>query len=175
MGRFIRSISECHLWRCFVLILVLCGTQKQDFSRMIKAVETLAQHEKIVVQAGHTEYESDKIEIFDFISAEELKKLYDQADYIVTHGGAGSVFQAIKASKRTLIFPRLQKYGEHVDDHQLQLANKLHKMGYLLTFNDDDDIITMFDKLKQFKPKAYELKGDIIALIDQRIMWDIHF
>ena len=136
---------------------------------MIKAVETLAQHEKIVVQAGHTEYESDKIEIFDFISAEELKKLYDQADYIVTHGGAGSVFQAIKASKRTLIFPRLQKYGEHVDDHQLQLADKLEKLGYLMVFHDGDEMVDIFAKLKNFKMKDYDLKGRTPELIGETL------
>jgi len=136
---------------------------------MIKAVERLAQHEKIVVQAGHTQYKSDKIEIFDFISADKLKKLYDQADYIVTHGGAGSVFQAIKARKRTLIFPRLQKYGEHVDDHQLQLADKLEKLGYLMVFNDGDSILDIFAELKDFRMRDYDLKGRTPALIGETL------
>ena len=151
------------------MILVLCGTQKQDFSRMITEVEKLAKNEKIIVQAGHTVYQSTDIEIFDFISAEALKKLYDQADYIVTHGGAGSVFQAIKAGKRTLIFPRLQKYGEHVDDHQLQLASKLEKSGYLMVFHDGDQIVDIFAKLKTFKMRPYDLKGYTPALLDQKL------
>ena len=34
------------------MILVLCGTQKQDFSRMIREVEKLAEFEEVIVQAG---------------------------------------------------------------------------------------------------------------------------
>jgi len=151
------------------LILVLCGTQKQDFSRMIRAVEEIAQDEKIIVQAGHSDYDSDQMEIFDFISSDELARLYAQADYVVTHGGAGSMFQAVKAEKKTLVFPRLQKYGEHVDDHQLQLAHKLESLGYLMVFNDGDMMTDVFDKLKNFKMKTYDLKGELENLIDKQL------
>jgi len=151
------------------LILVLCGTQKQDFSRMIKEVEKLADEHDIVVQAGHTEYVSDKMEVFGFVAPEKLTTLYDKAQYVVSHGGAGSMFQGIQAGKKMLVFPRLQKYGEHVDDHQLQLAGKLNDLGYLLTFKDNDDIVDVFGRLKAFTPKPYDLKGNFLTLIDDKL------
>ena len=166
-----RSLPRCHLWRCFVLILVLCGTQKQSFTRMIKEVEKLSDDYEIeiIVQAGHNTYSSEKMKIFDFISQEELSEFYEKANYIITHAGAGSMFQAIKAEKKTIAFPRLQKYNEHVDDHQLQLAEKLKNLGYLLTFNDGDDIVEVFNEVKKFKPTPYELKGEIPTLIDKQL------
>ena len=151
------------------MILVLCGTQKQSFSRMIKEVEKLADDYEIIVQAGHSNYRSDKMEMFDFISGEKLKVLYEKADYIVTHGGAGSMLQAIEYGKKTIVFPRLQKYGEHVDDHQLQLAEKLQNLGYLLVFHDGDEIMNVFGKVCEFKPNAYSLKGEILSLIDKQL------
>lgn len=151
------------------MILVLCGTQKQNFSRMIREVEGLADDYEIIVQAGYSQYTSNKMEFFDFIDAEKIKKLYEKADYIMTHAGAGSMFQAIKSEKKTIAFPRLKKYDEHVDDHQLQLAAKLQEKGYLLTFNDGDDFVNTFNKLKTFKPKPYNLKGNIPTLIHKQL------
>lgn len=151
------------------MILVLCGTQKQDFSRMIKEVEKLAGDYEVIVQAGHSQYRSDQMKIFDFISQEKLEGLYQKAAYIITHAGAGSMFQAIKSAKKTIAFPRLQKYGEHVDDHQLQLAEKLHSMGYLLVFHDGNDMQHVFHQMHGFKPTPYHLTGDIPMLIDQAL------
>lgn len=143
------------------MILVLCGTQKQDFSRMLAEVEKLAPNNRIVVQLGHTDFYSDKMELFDFMAHDKLKLLYDQAKVIMTHAGAGSMFTAIEKRKKTLVFPRLQKYNEHVDDHQLQLAEKLAELGYLLVFNDGDDIFELFELLFQTEFKDYSLKGDL--------------
>ena len=151
------------------MILVLCGTQKQSFSRMIKAVETLADDNEIIVQAGHSQYHCEKMEIFDFIAPDKLKRLYEKTDFIITHAGAGSMFQAIESKKKIIAVPRMKKYGEHVDDHQLQLAEKLQKLGLLLVFNDGDNMRDIFDKLRGFEPKPYHLKGNIPVLIDQQL------
>jgi len=151
------------------LILVLCGTQKQDFSRMIRVVEALADEHEVVIQAGYTKHKSNKMRIFDFTTSDELAELYDRSDYIVTHGGAGSIFQAVKAGKKTLVFPRLEKYGEHVDDHQLQLAGKLAELGYLQIFADGDDIKTNFANLQNFVPKTYDLTGEITDLVAKKL------
>ena len=83
------------------MILVLCGTQKQDFSRMIRAVEKLADEQEIIVQGGHNHYSSDKVKVLGFISNNEMDRFYDQADYIVTHAGAGSMIQSLKKQKKT--------------------------------------------------------------------------
>lgn len=136
---------------------------------MIREVERLADDHQIIVQTGHSQYTSNKMELFDFMTPEKLKVLYEKADYIITHAGAGSIFQAIKDGKKTIAVPRLKKYDEHVDDHQLQLASKLQDMQYLLTFNDGDEIVETFDKLKEFKPKPYRLEGNLPVLIDQQL------
>jgi len=151
------------------LILVLCGTQKQQFTRMISTVEKIANQHEIIVQAGHTEYTSPKMQIFDFITADEIAILYERADYIITHGGAGSMFQAVTAGKKTLVVPRLAKYEEHVDNHQLQLAEKLAKLGYLQVFHDGDDIEMVFADLQNFTPKQYHLNGEIPALVAKNL------
>ena len=151
------------------MILVLCGTQRQDFSRMIRAVETISKREKVIVQGGHNHYKSKDLEIFGFLSQNQLQKLYEKADYIITHAGAGSMIQALKNGKRTIAFPRLQAYGEHVNNHQLELALKFERMGYLLVCRDGDDLQKIFEKAKTFIPKPYHLKGNIVEMIDRQL------
>ena len=85
MGRAIRSLPECHCRRMFILILVLCGTQKQDFTRIMRLVEQIADREEVIIQAGHNHYETDKMKLFSFIPNDEMEQLYQQASLIVTH------------------------------------------------------------------------------------------
>lgn len=170
MGRSVRGLSKWDLWRCFVLILVLCGTQKQNFSRMIKEVEKLAGEHDIIVQAGHTDYHSAEMNIFNFLPEEKLSDMYEKAAVIITHGGAGSIFKGLKNQKKMVVFPRLEKYGEHVDDHQLQLAQRLEELGFLKIFNDGDDIHNIFDQTQQMILPTYDLKGDILTLIEQQLI-----
>ncbi|MGL4337624.1 MAG: glycosyltransferase [Turicibacter sp.] len=151
------------------MILVLCGTQKQDFTRMIKAVEAVADLDTVVVQAGHNAYHSDKMRVFSFVSNEEIQDLYEKADLIVTHGGAGSMLQAIQNKKKIIAFPRLSKYGEHVNDHQVELAKKYEDLGYLMVYPEGEDFKETYERAISFSPKPYELKGKIIELIDEKI------
>lgn len=148
------------------MILVLCGTQKQDFSRMIKLVEQVAEREEVIVQAGHNHYESTKMEVFGFVSNEKIQMLYEEADLIVTHAGAGSMLQAIKNHKRIIAVPRLKEYGEHVNNHQIELAKKFEDLGYLIAYHDGDDFVKTYERAKRFQPKPYTLKGNMVTLID---------
>ena len=151
------------------MILVLCGTQKQDFSRLINEVAVLADEYDIIVQGGHNNYQSDKMTLLNFISPNNLQQLYEQAEVVITHAGAGSMIQSLKNQKKTLAVPRLSKYGEHVNDHQLELSKKLEELGYLLVYNDGDNFRDMFEKTKQFTPKPYKLQGQILSLIDEEL------
>ena len=58
------------------MIFVTLGTQDKDFSRLLKAIDREIEKgtikEKVIVQAGHTKYESKNMEIFDLIPTDEF-------------------------------------------------------------------------------------------------------
>lgn len=137
------------------MILVTLGTQKEPFTRLLDAIENSKIKDKIIVQAGHNKYESKKMEIFDFIPYDEMQKLINECDLVITHGGTGSILMPLKASKKVIACPRLAKYLEHVDDHQLQITEVFAEEGYILEFNDGDDLDELIKKSKTFKPKKY--------------------
>ncbi len=137
------------------MILVTLGTQKEAFPRLLDYIEKSKIKDKIIVQAGHTKYQSKKMEIFDFISYDEMQKLIDKASLIITHGGTGSILMPLKSSKKIIAVPRLKKYLEHVDDHQTQIVDVFQEEGYILSCNDGDDFNEIYDKSINFKPKKY--------------------
>lgn len=137
------------------MILVTLGTQKELFTRLLDSIENSHIDDEIIVQAGYTKYKSKKMKIFDFISYEEMQKLINKADVIITHGGTGSILMPLKTGKKVIAAPRLAKYLEHVDDHQCQIVEVLCEEGYILACNDGDDLDEVYKKVKNFKPKKY--------------------
>ncbi len=137
------------------MVLVTLGTQKESFTRLLDYIENSQIDDKIIVQAGHTKYDSKKMEIFDFISYDKMQKLIDEANVVITHGGTGSILMPLKSGKVVIAVPRLKKYMEHVDDHQTQIVDVFKEAGYIIGYNDGDDFNEVYKKSLKFVPKKY--------------------
>ena len=156
------------------MILVMLGTQNNSFKRLLKELDRLKENkiikEEIIVQAGYTKYESKNMEIFDLVPAPEFNKLMDEADLIITHGGAGSILTAIKKGKKIIAAARLAEYHEHHNDHQKQIIGEFASRGYLLELEDFDKLSSLIKKMKTFKPKKFVSNTkNMIKLIDDYI------
>ena len=141
------------------MILVTLGTQDKGFPRLLEAVEKQIKKgnikEKVIVQAGLTEYESELMEIFDLVPQDEFDKYIDEASLVITHGGAGSILTAVKKGKKVIAAARLSEYKEHNNDHQLQIVEEFSKKGYILELDNFDELDKVLKKVKTFKPKKY--------------------
>ena len=142
------------------MILVTLGTQDKSFKRLLEAVEKQIDNgtikDKVVVQAGLTKYQSDKMEIFDFIHVSKFDDLIKSCDILITHAGVGSIITGLKNNKKVIAAARLKKYHEHTNDHQLQIVDNFAKSGYILPLDNFDELDKVLQKAKKFKPKAYE-------------------
>lgn len=141
------------------MILVLLGTQNNSFFRLLDEIESCIDAglitEDVIVQAGHTVYQSNKMKILDFISQVELGKLIKQASYIITHGGVGSIIGGIKANKKVIAVARLEKYNEHVNDHQLQIVKNFNEKGYIIGLENATLLKNALENINSFIPKKY--------------------
>lgn len=142
------------------MILVTLGTQKQQFTRLLDAIENSNIDDEIIVQAGHTKYESKKMKIFDFISYDKMEELVNKADIIITHGGTGSIVEPLKKAKRVIACARLKKYGEHVDDHQRELVSIFSEQGYIVELKDGENLEDAIEKVNDITPKVYQSNTD---------------
>lgn len=143
------------------MILVTLGTQDQKFYRLLDYIETSHINDKIVVQAGgSSDYESKKMDIFKFIDYDEMNKLIDEADVIITHGGTGSILTPLKKGKKVIACARLEKYQEHINDHQKEIVTLFKNEGYILELNEENNLDDLMKEMKKFKVKKYVSNTD---------------
>lgn len=126
------------------MIFVTVGTHTQSFDRLLHEMDRLvgegAIREKVVGQIGNSAYEPRNFKWFRFTSFDELDRLYSGADVLVTHGGAGSILNGLDRGKPVVSVPRLKKYGEHVNDHQMDLVKFLERKGKIVAVYDVRDL-----------------------------------
>ncbi len=160
-----------NLWgECF-LIFVTVGTHNQDFTRLVKEMDEIAGKidEKVVIQTGHTIYVPKNAEHFDFGSRKELKRLNKKARIIITHGGAGSIIFALQFHKPTIVVPRLKRFGEHINDHQLELTKKLEEGSKVLGVYDIENLEKKIEEIDSLKVGASE-KPEMIVIIKEYLI-----
>jgi exopolysaccharide biosynthesis glucuronosyltransferase PssE len=120
------------------MILVTVGTNEAAFDRLILALDRIPPGEEIVAQCGSSLHRPARAACFDFLPFEELTQLVRRARFVVTHAGAGSTMVALANGKRPIVVPRLRRYGEAVDDHQLHFARRLAEGGLVMLAEDPE-------------------------------------
>ena len=146
------------------MIFVTLGTQDKPFERMLKSIEKCIIKndikDEIIVQSGSTKYESPVMTIRDYIDRDEFRECIEKADIIITHGGVGNILQGLKNNKKVIGCARLEEYGEHVNNHQVQLLERFDEAGYIIYAKDLENFDEYYKKLKDFKPKKYKFNQD---------------
>jgi UDP-N-acetylglucosamine transferase subunit ALG13 len=140
------------------MILVTIGNHVQPFDRLLAGMDELAARlsEEVVMQVGQTTYLPRYCRYFQFASGQHMKELTQGARVQVSHAGSGSILTALRAGVPLVVAPRLKRYNEHLDDHQLQIAGALEAQGVLVVVHD----ITP-DNLEQAIQKACGLTGQV--------------
>ncbi|MBQ9298210.1 MAG: exopolysaccharide biosynthesis protein [Clostridia bacterium] len=156
------------------MILVMLGTQKNDFSRLLKEIENCIDDgtikEEVIVQAGSTKYHTEKMQLFDLIGSEELDKKKEEAHFIITHGGVGSIVGSLKLGKKVIAVPRLKKYKEHVNDHQKQIVGNFDKKGYIKGVENISNLREAIQNIDSFIPKKFESNTQsVIKIVENYI------
>ena len=156
------------------MIFVILGTQDKEFTRLLKQVEKEIKKgnikDKVIVQAGSTKYKSEYMEILDYISMNEFKNYIKKSDYIITHGGVGTILDALLLNKKIIAVPRLSIYKEHENDHQVQIIEEFSNMGYIIDGSRLNKLDESINKLNTFIPKSYKSNNkNMINLIENYI------
>ena len=114
------------------MILCLVGTNPYDFTRLVKAIDTMAPkiNIPIVIQIGNTEYKPKNCEFFSFKAKDEVGELISQSELVISQGGYGSMTDAIMLNKKLIGVPRKIEFKES-QDNQVELVEYYESKGYL--------------------------------------------
>lgn len=115
------------------MFFVTVGTHEQPFDRLIKAVDdlkadgTIPEAEDVLIQTGFSTYEPGHCDWVKLLSYEEMQRHISQARIVITHGGPSSFLAPLRLGKIPIVMPRSVKYGEHVNDHQIDFVAAMAK------------------------------------------------
>lgn len=141
------------------MIFVVLGTQKFQFNRLLKEMDYLIEKgsikDKVYAQVGHSDYVPKNFEYVRFLDKTNFEKAISEADMIVSHSGVGTIISGIKLGKPVLVVPRQEQFKEHIDDHQIEIAESFEKLNYILMCKDETKLGDYITKCKDMKFRAY--------------------
>ena len=100
-----------------------------------------------------------------------------EADIVISHGASGSIMGALNAGKKVIAVARLEKYGEHINDHQVGINETLASEGLVLAVREMDELGDAIEKVElgqaELKPWHNPNPNAIIDEIDNFIQKEL--
>jgi UDP-N-acetylglucosamine transferase subunit ALG13 len=148
------------------MIFVTVGNHYQYFERLIRKMDEIAGQidEEVIMQIGRTKYNPKNAEYFDFKTYPEMEELNQKARVVVCHGGEGSIITALEQGTPVISVPRLEKYGEHSNDHQLDIVKAMAEEGKIIAVYDVDELEDASKEVDKIKIKVKRDKRLVNAL-----------
>jgi UDP-N-acetylglucosamine transferase subunit ALG13 len=121
------------------MIFATVGSSPVGFARMMEALEAVppgeltVQHGPAPAPPGATGH--------DFLPFGRIVDLMRAADVVVSHAGVGSIMCALQAGHQPIVFPRYERFGETVDDHQAELASALAQRGTVIVASSGEELL----------------------------------
>ncbi len=152
------------------MIFVVLGTQKFQLNRLLQKLDDYVEQglitDEIYAQIGNSTYKPQNYSYKEFLDKKEFDETIGKADVVIAHSGVGTIITAIHANKPVVVFPRLAKYKEHVDDHQLEIAKAFEMKKYVLCCYENDDLLEIINKSKSYEFDEYvSQQKQIIGII----------
>ena len=113
------------------MIFVTVGGQL-PFDRLIRAVDRWASDDRrddVFAQIGRTAFRPGSIRYTSFLVPSDFRRCLDEADYVISHAGIGTILSALERGKPLLVVPRQARFGESVNDHQVATARHFAERG----------------------------------------------
>lgn len=139
------------------IVFVTLGTRSQPFTRIVQAVEALIEEgiimARVIVQLGSTEYQTFKMEVFDFCPPSIIDNLIASSKYVITQESAGIVTKCLKLGKKFIVMPRDYKYRElpTKSDMNEDLHYKLAELGFTFVVHDKEQLKNAIINIDQLK------------------------
>ncbi|MBI4020148.1 MAG: beta-1,4-galactosyltransferase [Candidatus Aenigmarchaeota archaeon] len=142
------------------MIFVTVGTDQHDFSRLIREMDKISSSVpgQVIAQIGYTKYTPRGMGWFRFADYSTIDGLYGRAGIVITHAGAGSIINSLRHGNKTIVVPRRKMFGEHVNDHQVDLARHLGQRKAVTVVYDIADLPSA---IRHAKRRAYSKSGSI--------------
>lgn len=138
------------------MIFVTVGTHEQQFNRLVKAVDKLREDkvikEEVIIQTGYSTYEPKFCTWSSLYPYQEMVQYVDEARIVITHGGPSSFIMPLQIGKVPIVVPRQKRFGEHVNDHQVEFCRAIeNRMRNIIVVEDTEELTNVIDRYEECK------------------------
>jgi UDP-N-acetylglucosamine transferase subunit ALG13 len=149
------------------VIFAAVGTV-HGFERLVQMVDewSATTEERVVAQIGSTRYEPKHCTWFRFASPSEMREHIDGSRAVITHAGVGMILEVLESRRTMLLVPRMADRGEHIDDHQQELAGFLAREGLGYVVESAADISGALERGSAFSMPPSR-RGDLVRAVAQ--------
>ncbi len=150
-------------------IFLSVGTHRQQFDRLVKEIDAFVGSGKIKArvfgQIGNCNYKPMNFPFEKFVDDKEYEGKIKWADVVVGHAGAGLIISSLRQNKPLILVPRLKKWGEHTDDHQIELAEKMAGRKKAIIGKDEKSLLAGIKRAGKFRPAVKSDRNKLIKAI----------
>jgi UDP-N-acetylglucosamine transferase subunit ALG13 len=152
---------------------VAVGTHSQPFDRLLAMVERAAGAgllpAPVTAQVGVSREPMPHAETVELLAADVMDRAIREARHVVCHAGSGTISAALRAGRRPLVLPRVARHGEHFDDHQQQIVDKLAALDLVVALGEEitPDDLRRADRPLRLAPELERLPLLVDCLRDE--------
>lgn len=130
------------------------------FDRLTQQIDEINKNKKynIFAQIGESEYIPKNIKFAKFLEYEEITTQIKKSDIVITHAGVGTIIDVLAQNKKLILFPRLKKYNEAIDDHQIEICKAFENKFRINWTKDANEIEKLINKTNTIKKTKKESK-----------------
>jgi UDP-N-acetylglucosamine transferase subunit ALG13 len=145
-------------------IFVTVGTTR--FDALIKAVdEKLFDLDyEVTMQIADGIYKPKHFNHFEY--TRDIQKYFSEADVVISHAGAGSIYELLDLGKKIIIVPNFDR----IDKHQSDITDYMDSNGYAKALYDLENLEEAIRKVhtssfKEFKKESFFKVHEIIDFV----------
>jgi beta-1,4-N-acetylglucosaminyltransferase len=147
-------------------VFITVGTTK--FDSLIKYIDQNKEFNNFNMecQIANGKYIPNNHLYFRFCGNSDIIRKYENADLVISHAGAGTIYKLLEMRKKIIIVPNLDR----ADKHQLDLAQYMDKNKYALVSYELDQLLPLIiisenTLLNSFEKNKFFKTEDIIRYI----------
>ena len=148
------------------MIFLTVGTQF-PFDRLVRAIDNIIGDgllsETVFGQIGENACRPGNFEAVATMEKADFDKYVQDSSAIIGHAGMGTITMALDNNKPLLVLPRLRRFGEVVNDHQVGIARRFSELGHILAADNVEDLPDGIRRLDGFVPKPRKAAPNAVA------------
>ena len=134
------------------------------FDRLVTRVQGLTARgggpDEVLIQTGVGGLRPAGLTSVETLPFDAVERTLREAEFVVCHGGTGSLVTALRAGCKVVAIPRRFALGEHYDDHQTEITRAFAARGLIEVADTVDELASALARLKARPP--------VVATTDHR-------